>query len=46
MQIEIKPEYNDHPWDPKIVAIADKWSLFEVTQQVEIQNGTLKLWPL
>jgi len=19
--------YNDHPWDPKIVAVVDKWSL-------------------
>ncbi len=20
--------YNDHPWDPKIVAVGDRWSLF------------------
>jgi len=20
--------YNDHPWDPKIVAVVDRWSLF------------------
>ncbi len=26
--ITVKPVYNDHPWDPKIVAVGDKWSLF------------------
>ncbi len=20
--------YNDHPWDPKIVTVVDRWSLF------------------
>jgi hypothetical protein len=24
----IKPEYNDHPRDPKIVVFVDRWSLF------------------
>jgi len=24
----VKPVYNDHPWDPKIVAVVDSWSLF------------------
>ncbi len=24
----VKPVYNDHPWDQKIVAVVDKWSLF------------------
>jgi hypothetical protein len=24
----VKPEYNDHPRDPKIVAVVDMWSLF------------------
>jgi hypothetical protein len=24
----VKPVNNDHPWDPKIVAIVDMWSLF------------------
>ena len=24
----IKPVFNDHPWDPKIVAVVDSWSLF------------------
>jgi len=23
-----KPLYNDHPWDPKIVAVVYRWSLF------------------
>ncbi len=24
----VKLVYNDHPWDPKIVAVVDRWSLF------------------
>jgi hypothetical protein len=24
----VKPLYNDHPRDPKIVAVVDRWSLF------------------
>ncbi len=24
----IKPVYNGQPWDPKIVAVVDRWSLF------------------
>jgi hypothetical protein len=24
----VKPVYNDHPWDPEIVAVVDRWSLF------------------
>jgi hypothetical protein len=24
----VKPVYNDHPWDPEIVVVVDKWSLF------------------
>jgi hypothetical protein len=27
-QITVKPVWSDHPWDPKIVALVDKWSLF------------------
>jgi len=26
--ITVKPVYNDHPRDPKIVAVVDRWSLF------------------
>jgi len=25
---EVKLEYKDHPWDPKVVAVVDRWSLF------------------
>ncbi len=25
---EVKPVYNDNPWDPNILAIDDRWSLF------------------
>jgi hypothetical protein len=24
-----KPLYNDHPWDPKIVVVVDRWSLLK-----------------
>ena len=24
----VKPVYNGHPWDPKILAVVDKWPLF------------------
>ncbi len=24
----VKPEYNDHPRNPKIVTVVDRWSLF------------------
>jgi hypothetical protein len=27
-QNTVKPVYNDHPWDPEIVAVVDRWSLF------------------
>jgi hypothetical protein len=26
--ITVKLVYNDHPWDPKFVAVVDRWSLF------------------
>jgi hypothetical protein len=29
--IQVKPVYNDHPRDPKIVAVVDRWSLFDCT---------------
>jgi len=29
LQSTIKPVYNDHHWDPKIVAIVDRWLLFK-----------------
>ena len=27
----VKHVYNDHPWDPKFVAVVDRWSLFRGT---------------
>jgi hypothetical protein len=27
-RVKQKYVYNDHPWDPKIVAVVDRWSLF------------------
>ena len=24
----VKPVYNDHPRDPKVVTVVDRWSLF------------------
>ncbi len=24
----VKPVYNDHPWDPKMVVVVDMWLLF------------------
>jgi len=26
--ITVKPVYNDHPWDPNIVTVVHRWSLF------------------
>jgi hypothetical protein len=31
--------YNDHPWDPKIMAVVDRWLLF----RGEIGSRSLKL---
>ena len=38
----VKPVYNDHPWDPKIVAVVDRWSLF----RGHLSNKKFKLGPL
>ncbi len=37
--------YHDHPWDPKIVAVVDRWSLFRgsfvlLMMQTEIALST------
>jgi len=32
----VKPVYNDHPRDPKIVAVVDNWSLFRVLRTTSI----------
>ncbi len=42
----VKPVYNDHTRDPKIVAIVDRWSLFRGHFVTKYQIGTYKLLPL
>ncbi len=32
--------YNDHPWNPKIVAVVDRWSLFGGHLCTQSSNGT------
>jgi len=32
----VKPVYNDHPWDPKFVAIVDSWALFRGSFMLQI----------
>ena len=41
--INVKPVYNDHPWDPKIVAVVGRWSLFRGHICYKIQNWDLKM---
>ncbi len=40
----VKPVWNDHPQDPKFVAVVDRWSLFRgwsllKRPKLELQNG-------
>ncbi len=28
MSSTVKPGYNNHPWDPQIFAVVDRWPLF------------------
>ena len=37
--------YNDHPWDPKNVAVVDRWwwSLFQVIFSINLENVAQKL---
>jgi len=39
----VKPVYNDHPWDPKIVAVVDRWSLFRGHLCYKKTNWDLKI---
>ncbi len=39
----VKPVYKDHPWDPKIVAVVDRWSLFRGNLCNESPNWDLKI---
>ena len=34
----VEPEYNDHPWDPKLAAVV-QWSLYDI----KIQTGGRQL---
>ncbi len=44
--------YNGHPWDPKIEAVIDRWTLFKGRLYYTICNWAFKLvafvakWPL
>ena len=48
----VKPVYKGHPWDPKIEAIVDKWSLFRGSLYYTLCNWDHKIeavvarWPL
>ena len=42
-EITVKPVYNDHPWDPKIVAAVDRWSLFRGHLCYKRTNWDLKI---
>ncbi len=39
----VKPVYNDHPWDPKIVVVVGRWSLFAGNLCSESYNWDLKM---
>jgi hypothetical protein len=39
----VKTVYNDHPWDPKIVAIVDRWSLFRGSLYNKTSTWDLKI---
>jgi hypothetical protein len=39
----VKPVYNDHPRDPKIVAVVDRWSLFRGQLLNKSPNWNLKI---
>ncbi len=43
MEITVKPVYNDHPWDPKIMAVIHSWSLFRGHLYNKSSKGDLKL---
>ncbi len=48
----VKPVYNSHPWDPKIEAVVDRWSLFRGSLYYTVCNWDHKIeavvarWPL
>ena len=40
----VKPAYNDHTWEPKLVAVVDRWSLFRGHLRNINKNKTPKCW--
>jgi hypothetical protein len=52
--LTVKPVYNGHPWDPKILAVVDRWPLFRDFSNkiaIEFDLAGLRLavvgrWPL
>jgi len=43
IEIQSKPVYNDKPWDPKIVAAVNRWSLFGGRLCYKRSNWDLKI---
>ena len=39
----VNPGYNDHPWDPKIVVVVDRWSLLRGHLCYKSSNKDLKM---
>jgi hypothetical protein len=44
METTVKPVFNDHPWDPKILAVVDRWSLLEVIYITKAEIDASKWW--
>ncbi len=50
----VKPVYNAHPWDPKILAVVDRWPLFRgfsikiaiVFDLAGLRLAVVGMWPL
>ncbi len=40
---KVKHVYNDHPWDPKIVIVVDRWSLFRGRLCTKSSKWNLKI---
>jgi hypothetical protein len=44
METPVKPVFNDHHWDPKILAVVDRWSLLEVIYITKVGIDASKWW--
>jgi hypothetical protein len=50
----VKPVYNSHPWDPKVVAVVQGWPLFRVFSikipikfdLAELRLAVVGRWPM